>query len=101
MKTCLEAAEMMRRTGHQSLTKGDFEKAILWIKETQDEQRVKNAQDSQRTIVHSVDFIPFNFATNASFEGSGMHVNANELPLALLAVDYLRSMRNKRISKLR
>ncbi len=82
MKTCLEAAEMIRREGHEHLTREDFEKVLTWIQDTQEDQ-ISRAS--------SADYIPFNFSEKGDFQGSLMHVSSRELPLALLAVEYLRS----------
>lgn len=84
MKTSLEGAEMMRRTRHPGLTRGDFEATIGWIGKSQEEQKNRH---------QSPDFLPFDFSPSGEFPGSMMHVNARELPLALLSVEYLRSNR--------
>jgi hypothetical protein len=97
MKTCLEGAEIMRRTGHPRLTKEDFQRILSLIKAEQERQKAdkekKKVGDSEDV---STDLILFNFSPTKGFEGSTMHVNAVELPLALIAVDYLRSLYDKR-----
>ncbi len=88
MKTCMAGAELMRRSNTENgeLTLDNFEGIMDLLK-----QEMARAKEEGR----DPNYLPMDFAGGDGKEkpysqSSSLHVNTKELPIALMAVDYLR-----------
>lgn len=94
MKTCMAAAELIRRTQTKDgrLTLEGFE-WVMDLREREMERAKRENRDSN--------YLPMDFAGGDGekipySQSSILHVNTQELPIALMAVDYLREKNLKR-----
>lgn len=87
MKTVMGAGELIRRLNPQNgqLGLGEFE-AIIELRDREIERARKEGR--------STTYLPMDFSgeeSNKAFDGSSVvHINAKELPMALMAVEYMR-----------
>jgi hypothetical protein len=96
LKTCMIAAELIRRTGDGRLTAEGFRNIMAWRKkEIEKERRRKPHQTPEDQKLPETTF-PFDFANVNNLDNLGrsrssvLHVNADELTMALFVVDFLR-----------
>jgi hypothetical protein len=95
MKTALVAAEMIRRSKEGKLTKHTYKESINWATKKLEKTNEARAGMGERPT----EFVSFNFAPpqveRVYKNSSQMHFDVNQLPFALVAVDYMRDKHEK------